>query len=752
MILPIYYDVDITQPLLPAPIQPMLITKDALANRIGVRLFEGKTPYIPGGTCAGFAVRRDGYTVPITGAINGNEMYIDLPAAAYALDGPINIGIKNVQGSAETTVFLGMGTVTRGETDTAIDPGTIIPSVAALIAEIEETRATIPMDYSALSAAVRALQALPTDTVLYGSAQSLTDAQKTQARGNIGAAGEDDVTALKNDMKNISSLPGDNLLPITAISEAAIAVTYVTDAETGKITITNSSNGSYACVQTADTFGPANMTPGATYRLHAKAVKVSGSPNMRVAIRGVSGNANGIAKVLNLNDAGEGYIDFVADQYMKRVTLFVSYGSSTANSICTFSDISLQVYDINGKLNDARITAAEGKIDDLEDQLEETFHVETCVNLFDKSNAVYGKYMNPATGNEVAQADHFYVYFPAVPGTYRFYSDYTLFGSAQVKYIPVFNANKTYRTYITGSHFGDETGGNWYGITFTITNAHVQSGYAWFAVSQRIDNMERFMLVKDINYPAEYIPYFKTRTVLQDVYVQLGYALGTVSNRLYEKTACFFGDSICNGSSARDTKNGWAGRIGDTNTMTWVNYGVNGGTIAQLSGHHFIGGDIGISHTEYPDSDFIILEGGTNDADTLHEEGLGTYSESDFGGSYDTTTFSGAFETMLYKAVTYFPHAHIGYIVAQKMGTGAQAARRKTFFDRAVALCGKWGIPVLNLWTGTRLNPSISVQWDSSKDNQANIDAGSLYTDGQHLTPSGYDLITPIIEQWMRGI
>lgn len=160
MNLPIYYDVDITQPLVPVPLQPMLVSKDALANRIGVRLYQGKTPYSPGGTCAGFVTRRDG-TVPITGVISGNEMYIDLPAAAYDLEGPINIGIKNVQGNAVATVFLGMGTVVRGESDIVIDPGSVITiSVAQLIAEIEEARASIPMDYSALSAAVTALQAL----------------------------------------------------------------------------------------------------------------------------------------------------------------------------------------------------------------------------------------------------------------------------------------------------------------------------------------------------------------------------------------------------------------------------------------------------------------------------------------------------------------------------------------------------------------------------------------------------------------
>ena len=387
------------------------------------------------------------------------------------------------------------------------------------------------------------------------------------------------------------------------------------------------------------------------------------------------------------------------------------------------------------------------------DTLENNFENETCVNLFNKADAVYSKYINPTNGNEVAQEDHFYVFVKIESsGTYRFYGDYTLFGSAQVKSIPVYDSNGDYITYITGTHFGDETSGSWYGIQFSVTNANITSGYAWFALTQRIDNMERFMVVKDTAYPSEYIPYFADRTVLDDIFVRQGFALGAVVNRLYGKTACFFGDSICNGNSAKDNKNGWAGRIGDANSMNWWNYGVNGGTITEVSGHHFIGGDIELAYTDYSDADFLIIEGGTNDADTLHEEGIGTFSESDFSGSYDTTTFSGAFETLIYKAITYFPHSHIGYIVAPKMGTGTQAEGRKLFFDRAIDICEKWGIPALNLWTETRLNPFISVQWDSSKTNQENIDAGSLYTDGQHLTPSGYDLITPIIYQWILGI
>lgn len=154
MNLPITYKVDISKPLLPTPLQPMLISGDAEANVIRLELYDGETPYSPGGSCVGMAVRQDGGTVPITGTVNGNVMTAALPAAAYAIPGAMNLIIKNVNGDVKTSLFFGCGNVLIGETGTAIDPGTIIPSVADLIQDIADAVATIPPDYSTLSGAV----------------------------------------------------------------------------------------------------------------------------------------------------------------------------------------------------------------------------------------------------------------------------------------------------------------------------------------------------------------------------------------------------------------------------------------------------------------------------------------------------------------------------------------------------------------------------------------------------------------------
>lgn len=159
MILSHIYDVDISQPLLPTVLQPMMVTGDKLANRIGVRLRSGAQPYTPDGSCRGYVLRADGATVPIlNGVANGNEMYIDLPEAAYAVQGSVVISIVCVTSTAITTVFLGSGTVNRSQTDVVIDPGTVIDDISTLIQEIETAVASIPEDYSTLSSMVDDLQ------------------------------------------------------------------------------------------------------------------------------------------------------------------------------------------------------------------------------------------------------------------------------------------------------------------------------------------------------------------------------------------------------------------------------------------------------------------------------------------------------------------------------------------------------------------------------------------------------------------
>ena len=131
---------------------------DKAANRIGAYLFQGDAAVSPGGNCSGTAILNDGSTVALTGTVAGNEVYIDLPPGCYAIPGPIQVYVLWTNGTVMTTVVAGFGTVTRTETGTVIDPGTIIPSVAQLIQEIEDAVDSIPEDYSSLNAEVAGIR------------------------------------------------------------------------------------------------------------------------------------------------------------------------------------------------------------------------------------------------------------------------------------------------------------------------------------------------------------------------------------------------------------------------------------------------------------------------------------------------------------------------------------------------------------------------------------------------------------------
>lgn len=120
------------------------------------------------GTVSGTALRPDGTTVALEGVkgadarevnvggaiLNATPCSVTLPQACFAYPGRVLVSIKLVTGTTATTVLAVTGTVVRTETDAAVDPGEIIPSVQELIDEIHDAVDSIPADYSALLAAV----------------------------------------------------------------------------------------------------------------------------------------------------------------------------------------------------------------------------------------------------------------------------------------------------------------------------------------------------------------------------------------------------------------------------------------------------------------------------------------------------------------------------------------------------------------------------------------------------------------------
>lgn len=234
-----------------------------------------------------------------------------------------------------------------------------------------------------------------------------------------------------------------------------------------------------------------------------------------------------------------------------------------------------------------------------------------------------------------------------------------------------------------------------------------------------------------------------------------------IYNPLWRKSAFFVGDSLCHGSSAADSEDavwGWAGRIGTKNRMLWLNRGFNGNVIT--SGLKSLGEPCISECNVFDGADYIILEGGVNDADLIGDilddsnlpEAFGSYNMTDFTSEFDNTTFCGAVEYLLKRVTSTYKGAKIGFIIAHKQGTLnnqrpdflPEHNNRRKYYETIITLCKKWGVPVLNLWDGCYLNPQNPSHYTNGQT--------LMYTDGQHLASAGYDYVASVIESWMRTL
>ena len=146
---------DLAKPIDVEPLRGVMFSQDNMANKIGVKVTYNGGTAILSGRVIGSAIRDDGQTVTWNGYLeNGDEAYIVLPQAAYAVVGRISILIRLIGDNGEV-VTLGacVGYVQRSGTDAIIDPGSAIPSLETLLAQIQAAYAAAT---AANSAAVRA--------------------------------------------------------------------------------------------------------------------------------------------------------------------------------------------------------------------------------------------------------------------------------------------------------------------------------------------------------------------------------------------------------------------------------------------------------------------------------------------------------------------------------------------------------------------------------------------------------------------
>lgn len=331
--------------------------------------------------------------------------------------------------------------------------------------------------------------------------------------------------------------------------------------------------------------------------------------------------------------------------------------------------------------------------------------------------------------------------------TYRFPSFENVYGKSNSRWVVYVNGIEDL-TIIGGSQGVLDNGF----IIWTST----QDGY--IVANLNIQEKESFMFCEETVFPSYYLPYgiIKEEKIKQY----------DSSDLLFHKTIVFNGDSIFAASSDIPKElGGWFGRLQHDYQVYGKNYAIGGGTItAQIyneSGDalYWISSNIDTIYEDYPNLDYIIFEGGINDAYRLGEfnkektpERFGSWAENNYNGTYDNTTFCGAVEYMFYKACIYWPNAKKGFVIPMKMGFGGEANNAKMYFDEIEKIAQKWHIPVLNLWEKTDVDPENTAYYDPDMTRDENVNIRHFYLDEIHPSSYGYEKLYYLIVEWIKSL
>lgn len=128
---------DLKKPVSVKQLSGNLFSADNGGNLIGVEVMDEGSPASLSGSVYGYVIRADGATVVVEGTLSENKASITLPTSCYVVVGQISIVIK----VGTTTVGACVGYVYRSTTDTIVDPGSVVPSLAELLAKIADCEA-----------------------------------------------------------------------------------------------------------------------------------------------------------------------------------------------------------------------------------------------------------------------------------------------------------------------------------------------------------------------------------------------------------------------------------------------------------------------------------------------------------------------------------------------------------------------------------------------------------------------------------
>ena len=214
------------------------------------------------------------------------------------------------------------------------------------------------------------------------------------------------------------------------------------------------------------------------------------------------------------------------------------------------------------------------------------------------------------------------------------------------------------------------------------------------------------------------------------------------NNPLYGKSVLFVGDSLCEAYCERESEyadaRGWAGRIMVKNEMTGVNRSLGGASMGNCRGENLVYKQlVDMTGNSY---DYVIIEGGCNDA--WDSAPVGVMTEG-FDGPFDRDTFAGGLEATFAYAKEHFASAKFGYIVTFQMPSAkfGRMEDMSEYFALSKKICDKWGIPYLDLYFDETFNREVLKS-----------ETNEFLPDFIHPNSGGYNLLAPVIEDWMKTL
>ncbi len=427
-----------------------------------------------------------------------------------------------------------------------------------------------------------------------------------------------------------------------------------------------------------------------------------------------------VTKPIMLNETGES----IASANTRTAVALESIAQILANDGGGGSTITIDpTLTIEGDAADAKAVG---------DRFNAIFTEMPTANLFNKDVVTTGSYVNPYTGEIVNYNDVFHAFIEFEAGTYTFLAQPGVFGN-NAYVVAMFDEDDNFTSYTEGTHTEIDNTNSIVTVTFT---SQALSTAKYFSINGTTDILNTLMVVKGSQYPTEYVSYgtYKTIGGLQISKSQI-IDLDEEANPLKGKIISLNGDSIAAGTGYQG---GYGKIIAEENGMTYENVSVGGGTVAYVGENvHCISRTIANMRE---DADYIILDGGGNDADSGVP--LGTLSTG-YDATLDDTTFAGAFENMLKSAIARFPNKKIGYVFIHKCAYLFSSTVKDSYYDIAKSACEKWGIPYCDLNIQT---PPLNYIANLKTNYTAN-------GDGYHPNEQGYKLFyVPKITAWLKTL